>query len=361
MSIKIKGIIGADVIGREFADYISKLDGDLNIEIDSAGGSVIDGLSIYNAIESYNKGKKKITVTGQASSMAGYIMLAGDELYFKPNAVVVLHNPWNICIGDYKEMQKCSDVLERFAALYASKFVEKGIFDMKTIRQIMDDETYFIGENDLKQLGEIDKTYSMGNAEIDREIAKTLANENIKQCQSKLKEMALNDDLQQIAAMIRTSQSPKSEVESMKNLKNEKSLGSVAVTKGETKMDIQEFKTSHSDLFAEVMAQGAEKEKSRINALMAFIDVDKETVVSAIAEGKTIQDDEVQAALLSAKIKAQTIENMEQENPNAIVAQEPQHAPENEQALAEQQAAAAKAEQDEKDLAAIVAKCKELA
>ena len=161
MAIKIKGITGWDIDGQEFADRVSKLSGDVTFEIDSPGGSVFHGISIYNAIRNYDRGKCTVHVVGQASSMAGYIMMAGDGLpIFEPNAVCVLHNPWTIAMGDYKAFQKEANVLERLAELYAEVFVKKGVFKKSEIRSIMDAETWFIGSNDLKKLGTVNEENS---------------------------------------------------------------------------------------------------------------------------------------------------------------------------------------------------------
>lgn len=50
MAIKIKGVICWDVNGDEFAERLSRLDGDITFEINLPGGSVFHGITIYNAI-----------------------------------------------------------------------------------------------------------------------------------------------------------------------------------------------------------------------------------------------------------------------------------------------------------------------
>ena len=113
MAIKIKGVIGADVNGQLLAEQISRLSGDIEFEIDSPGGSVFHGISIYNAIKNYDRGKCRMHVVGDCSSMAAYIMLAGDgDVEFEPNSIVVIHNPWSVTVGDYRDMQKEGKILE---------------------------------------------------------------------------------------------------------------------------------------------------------------------------------------------------------------------------------------------------------
>lgn len=350
MTIKIKGVIGWDVIGTHISDLISRCDGDINLEIDSPGGSMSDGFSIANALEDYSKGKIHIKVVGQCSSMAAYIMLFGDSLKFKPNATVVLHNPWNMCIGDYKAMKKASDVLERFAALYANKFVEKGIFTEKEIRDIMDEETYFIGEKDLKRLGDIDKTDAKAEKEIDRETQIALAQENIKTCQARMRQDGINE-FDKIAALIpqqKEIQAGFGESDKTGATFVRQTNVNTVQKKGEEIMDLNELKNTNPDVYAQAVKIGEEQNQKRINALMNFIDVDKETVIKAIADGKTIHDDEIQAAFLKAKINAQTVATMEKENPGDVTPKEPEHEPEQplQEKEKEEQAKALKDEND---------------
>lgn len=353
MAIKIKGVIGWDVIGTQIADSISRCDGDINLEIDSPGGSMSDGISIANALESYSKGKIHVKVVGQCSSMAAYIMLFGDSLTFKPNATVVLHNPWNMCVGDYRAMKKQANVLERFAALYANKFVEKGIFEEKEIRSIMDEETYFIGEKDLERLGDVDKTSAKAeSSDLDRETQIALAQENIKQCQARMRQAEFND-LEKVAALI-----PQQQTKPIQADAGENTTGATFVRqnveievqkKGEKEMDLNELKTQNPDVYAQAVKIGTEKEQNRINALMEFIDVDRETVVKAIADGKSIQDDEVFGKILKARVNAGTVAQMESENAPEVNPKEPEHAPENEQPGEVENDENKKKEQEEKE------------
>lgn len=330
MTIKIKGVIGLDVVGTQFADLMSKLDGDVNVEIDSPGGSLSDGVSIANALQDYNKGKINIRVVGQASSMGAYVMLFGDTLTFKPNATVVLHNPWNICIGDYNAMEKNADMLKRFAGLYARKFVEKGIFTEDEIKSIMDAETYFIGEKELAKLGTVEKSDTETPepvTEEDRETAVVVAQEHIKTCQARLRS-SFDEDYEKVAALLQQAPATPQALET--SAKKPASDNVTVQKKGEKEMNANEIKSQHPDVYAEIVKTGADQEKARINALMTFIDVDKDTVVKAIAEGKSIKDDEILAKLTMAKINQNTIAQMEQENPADVNPKEPEHAKEGE-------------------------------
>lgn len=326
--IPIKGVIGWDVVGVEFAERLSRLNGDIDFEIDSPGGSVFDGISIFNAIKNYKKGKCNIKVVGDASSMAAYIMLAGDSLKFESNAVVCIHNPWSLCVGDYNAMKEQATLLEKLAALYASKFVEKGLFEEKEIRQLMDAETWFIGSNDLKKLGEVIDGENTGNnddgenTENDKDIKIAACRERMKFCENKIKDLN-SQNLDKVAALIGdvkfNAQAPIKKTENQCNIQQ---------SKGAKKMDLNELKTAHAELYKEVMAQGAKDERARVSAFLGFIDVDKDATIKAIQDGVSITDNAFQASILMAKVKQETIKGMEEGNPPAVDPQQEEHAQE---------------------------------
>lgn len=348
--LKIKGVIGWDVIGTSFADMMSRLSGDIDIEIDSPGGYVTDGLSIFNAIKSYKRGKVNIRVVGQASSMAAYIMLAGDSLTFMSNAIVVLHNPWNCACGDYRAMAKMANILEKLAALYAEQFVEKGIFSEKEIRSIMDAETWFVGKKDLAKLGRVETSENeSGENDLsqDRDIVIQAAVERINQCKAKMSETQFDlKSIDRIAALLPTAapaaaaQQP--QTQTGKNVST--------IDQGEKIMkNGEELKAQYPQVYAEVFeagkAAGKAVEKERVTALIGFIDDDKDTIVAAINDGGEITNPTIQASLLQARMKAQTLSGMQASNADPVDPKEPEHEPENPQAA--QQASAEQQKKDE--------------
>ena len=346
MVVKIKGIIGWDVDGQEFADKMARLSGDITFEIDSPGGSVFHGISIYNAIKNYDRGKCTMHVVGQASSMAGYIMMAGDGLpIFEPNAVCVLHNPWTIAMGDYKEFQKEANILERLASLYAEVFVKKGVFKEAEIRSIMDEETWFVGSNELKKLGTVNEdetTESNENNEnddntneADKEITIAACKERIAEAKAKIRRLEGSLDMvDKIAALVPDF---KSETTAKTNEnKNNKSVCEIQVTtqkeKGVKKMEnLEQLKAECPKIYSEAKGEGISAEQTRVKALMKFIDTNKEAVVDAIINGKSVSDEEFQAEILNTRINAKQLEQIKNENPDNVEPKEETHAPENQE------------------------------
>ena len=125
MQIKIKGEIGWDVFANDIERQLRFADGDIELLVDTPGGGVYEGFSIYNALKNYTKGKIKVIVT-LAASMGSYIMLAGklpgNELLFEKNGVVMIHNPSGLAWGDYREIQSYGILLEKMANHFLTKY-----------------------------------------------------------------------------------------------------------------------------------------------------------------------------------------------------------------------------------------------
>ena len=328
MAIKIKGVIGYDIIGSEFADKLSKLTGDIEFEIDSPGGSVFHGISIFNAIKNYNRGKKTIHVVGECSSMAAYIMLSGDSpVIFEPNSVVCIHNPWSIAVGDYIYMKKEATLLEDLAKLYANAFVEKGLFKENEIREIMDKETWFIGPEKLKKLGKVLTSDIKEENDITEEIKIAASRERIAEAKTLIQSLK-EENIHKIAALLPQNLNiiQTSNIAQKNNCIEEK----ITTTEGDEKMikNSEEVKAQAPEIFNEIKKLGVEEERKRVNSLIKFIEIEKDATIKAIADGSNLSDDDFQSAILYARVQKQEIQAMVDSNPPIINPQEETHEPE---------------------------------
>lgn len=120
---------------------------DLNIYINSGGGSVFAGMAIYNMIKRHD-GYKKVYVDGLAASIASIIALAGDEVIIPANAFFMIHKPWIMAMGNANDLRKSADtldVIERGALNIYEEHLKDGI-SIETIQQMVEEETWLTGE-----------------------------------------------------------------------------------------------------------------------------------------------------------------------------------------------------------------------
>ena len=97
------------------------------VRINSYGGSVTDGIAIYNELRA--QAKKGITIDGQvdaiAASIASLIAMACDTLVMPETAQMMLHAPWGGVWGNAKEMREYATVLDGYGSAMALAYARK--------------------------------------------------------------------------------------------------------------------------------------------------------------------------------------------------------------------------------------------
>lgn len=96
----------------------------INIRINSYGGSVSDGIAIYNALKRHSA-RKVVTVDGVAMSSASLIAMAGDEVQMPSTSLLMIHAPWGIAQGNAQDMRIMADVLDTYAAAMSGAYAAK--------------------------------------------------------------------------------------------------------------------------------------------------------------------------------------------------------------------------------------------
>ena len=113
------------VVASELVRDLSALEADtINLRINSYGGSVPDGLAIYNALRRH-KAAINVFVDGVAISCASYIAMAGDTITMAKNSQMMIHAPWTFAYGNSNDMREQADILDRYAKAMASAYADK--------------------------------------------------------------------------------------------------------------------------------------------------------------------------------------------------------------------------------------------
>lgn len=113
------------VIAGELVREIAALDvTTINVRINSYGGSVVDGMAIYNALRRHTAAVN-VYVDGVAISCASYIAMAGDKIVMAKNAQMMIHAPWNFAWGNAVELREQADVLDRYSRAMAHAYADK--------------------------------------------------------------------------------------------------------------------------------------------------------------------------------------------------------------------------------------------
>lgn len=115
----------------------------INLHINSPGGSVFDGIAIYQMLVQHNA-KINVYVDGLAASIASVIAMAGDNIYIPKNAMLMVHNPWTVVAGNASELRKQADDLDKIGQSMKESYLSKtnGKLDQETLQKLLDDETW---------------------------------------------------------------------------------------------------------------------------------------------------------------------------------------------------------------------------
>lgn len=143
--------ISADELVKDLSKIRAK---NLDVRINSNGGSVFEGLAIYNALARFD-GKVVTHVDGIAASIASVIALVGNEVRVAKNAFLMIHNPHGMAIGNAADMRTMADTLDTVAGSLRDIYRGKTGKSADAVQAWMDAETWF-NAKDAKEAGLVD-------------------------------------------------------------------------------------------------------------------------------------------------------------------------------------------------------------
>ena len=134
---------GSGLSAKQFSDVLNEIgNGPLLVEINSPGGNVWDGLSIYNQLRG-RKAPVTTRVVGIAASIASIIALAGDRVEMADAALMMIHDPSGMASGTSKDMRKMAEALDQHAEVLVGVYHKKTGRSAESIRAVMKAETWF--------------------------------------------------------------------------------------------------------------------------------------------------------------------------------------------------------------------------
>ena len=138
----------------------------VEVEINSPGGSVMEGQRIYSALREMSARGVAVstTVNGLAASMGSVILMAGDERRMTKGSRVMIHEASTIAWGDARTLRKNADLLEGISAEIAEIYADRTGGDQDAIRNLMLAETWMTAEQ-AKENGFIHAIIRDGKAE----------------------------------------------------------------------------------------------------------------------------------------------------------------------------------------------------
>lgn len=235
---------------------------ELQVVINSGGGSVFSASEIYTALKSFI-GTVNVEIVGVAASAASVIAMAGTSVVMSPTAQMMIHNAANGAHGDYQVMDDNSEFLKNVNASIINSYTAKTGKSSDELKAMMDKTTWMTAQQ-AKEHGFIDAI--MFEKEVDA-VADLGINSVIPQeVIDKVRQQMAKDPAANV-------------VNQANNLINENKDNG-----GNDVMDLKTLQNEHPDLFEQVKnmgyEEGVEAENSRIKEIEDIAVPGNETLVN---------------------------------------------------------------------------------
>lgn len=154
--ILLYGVVGDwwdDLEAKTLVPLIADGSDDINVRINSPGGYVMEGLAILNALAAARAAGRKVTchIDGLAASMASVIAMVGDEIIMAENALMMIHNPWEVAVGDAAELRRAADRLDTIRDQLVGIYSKRTGLSRDELVPMLDAETWLTAEQALEQ------------------------------------------------------------------------------------------------------------------------------------------------------------------------------------------------------------------
>lgn len=125
---------------------------EIDFYVNSPGGSVFEGIAIYNQIIRHSAKRKTMHVDGIAASIASIIIMAGTERRIASNAMVMIHDPSGMAGGTSRDLRAMADSLDKVRDVLVGTYVNVTKHSAEKIAKWMEDETW-MDAKEAKALG----------------------------------------------------------------------------------------------------------------------------------------------------------------------------------------------------------------
>ncbi len=119
----------------------------INLYINSYGGSVKEGLGIFNQLKRHTA-QKVAYIDGFACSIASVIAMACDKVVMGPNSLMMIHHASMGCYGNSEELRKAANDLDVIDKASCSSYLLKAgdKLNEDTLNELLDNQTWLNAE-----------------------------------------------------------------------------------------------------------------------------------------------------------------------------------------------------------------------
>lgn len=131
----------------------------LNIHLNSYGGSCIAGNAIISILDNYrrkNGTALNVYIEGIAASMGSGIASVGDKVYMADNALFMVHLPSTLAIGNKEDFQQAINILEKTEETLVANYMRRFKGTEDELKGLMEQESWLTAD-EAKEWGFVDE------------------------------------------------------------------------------------------------------------------------------------------------------------------------------------------------------------
>lgn len=287
---------------------------DIEIYINSGGGSSWTGSEIYTLIKEY-PGHTTVKLPSIAGSAASVFAMAGDKVMISPTAQIMIHRSATWTDGNKQVHEQSTQMLDSVDEGMINAYVAKTGRSRDEIRSLMEKETFFNAQQAVEWgfadeiMFATEELTPVASVNFGVELPPDVLDKIRTTLFATTKGQGEPPSAHVVPPISKTMEEPKS-------------------------MDINELKANHPGLFEQVKSEVIASERERINQLNALAKAPgaADIVANAIKEGKTAAEaaiDIVNASVArvaaegqnrqkdAAESKVADVQSQEPENPEA--------------------------------------------
>ena len=288
---------------------------EMRITIDSPGGDVFEGITIFNIIRDFARNNPDVEITtyvqGMAASMASVIALAAwsvnprNDVIVEDNSIFMIHNAWGIVMGDENDMREGAEWFSKVDDMLRAVYVRRSGKSDDEIKTMMDAETWLWGD-EIVEAGFADAIMDMPKNDdgiegvaltknerlVSAKAAFTKSQELMRSVSAKRKENGGGKSFKAAAMALGFEGGSPSKNGAVDSADNKKGDGSMKIT-------VDELKKDNPEIYAQIAQDGEKagvaKEQGRVSRLLALGEKSgaKDFALECIKNGSDPSDEKV--------------------------------------------------------------------
>ena len=140
---------GDEITPQMFRDDLEADEGDVTVWINSPGGNVFAAAEIYTMLKEY-AGKVTVRIASLAASAASVVAMAGDVIEMSPTALLMIHDPSTIAMGNARDMEQAIATLNAVKDSIINAYTLKTGLRKSKISEMMENETWLDAKEALR-------------------------------------------------------------------------------------------------------------------------------------------------------------------------------------------------------------------